>query len=93
MSPAAERNDPYRKNHFLVEIDGMASASFLSVQGIESITEVIEYRNGNEEPCLVAFRDCINAPISSCAVALRRIASYGAGAWLYWKGAPSAAMA
>ena len=49
MSPAAERNDPYRKNHFLVEIDGMASASFLSVQGIESITEVIEYRNGNED--------------------------------------------
>ena len=33
MSPAAERNDPYRKNHFLVEIDGMASASFLSVAG------------------------------------------------------------
>jgi phage tail-like protein len=49
MSPAAERNDPYRKNHFLVEIDGMASASFLSVYGIESITEVIEYRNGNED--------------------------------------------
>jgi phage tail-like protein len=49
MSPAAERKDPYRKNYFLVEIDGMASASFLSVQGLESITEVIEYRNGNED--------------------------------------------
>ena len=49
MSPAVNRNDPFRNNHFLVEIDGMASASFLSVQGIESITDVIEYRNGNEE--------------------------------------------
>ena len=49
MSPAVDRNDPYRNNHFLVEIDGMASASFLSVQGIESVTDVIDYRNGNED--------------------------------------------
>jgi phage tail-like protein len=49
MSPVADRHDPYRNYNFLVEIDGMASASFLSVQGIESITEVIEYRNGNED--------------------------------------------
>ena len=49
MSPAVDRNDPYRNNHFLVEIDGMASASFLSVQGIETATEVIDYRNGNED--------------------------------------------
>ena len=49
MSPAVNRNDPYRNNHFQVELDGMASASFLSVQGIESLTDVLEYRNGNEE--------------------------------------------
>ena len=49
MSPAVARNDPYRNNHFQVELDGMASASFLSVQGIESLTDVLEYRNGNEE--------------------------------------------
>lgn len=48
MSPANVRNDPYRNNHFLVEIDGITSASFLSVEGIESLTDVLEYRNGSE---------------------------------------------
>jgi phage tail-like protein len=67
MSPANERNDPFRNNHFLVEIDGMVSASFLSVQGIESLTDVLEYRNGNEEALprrLPGLHRCANIILS-----------------------------
>lgn len=63
MSPAPARNDPYRNNQFLVEIDGMASASFLSIQGIETITDVIEYRDGNEAALprrLLGLHRCTN---------------------------------
>jgi len=48
MSPAGGRSDPYRKFNFLVEIDGIAAAGFLSVEGIETLTEVVHYREGNE---------------------------------------------
>jgi len=48
MSPSANRNDPYRKFNFIVEIDGIASSAFQSVEGLESTTEVIDYREGSE---------------------------------------------
>ena len=49
MAQPANRNDPYRKFNFIVEIDGITSSSFLSVDGIETISEVIDYREGSEE--------------------------------------------
>ena len=48
MSPTSGRHDPYRNFNFIVEIDGIVSSSFLMVDGLESITEVVEYREGNE---------------------------------------------
>lgn len=48
MSTTGTRPDPYRKFNFLVEIDGIPSAGFLSVEGIETLTEVIDYREGGE---------------------------------------------
>jgi len=48
MSPTGGRNDPYRKFNFIVEIDGITSSGFLSVDGLESATEVVDYREGNE---------------------------------------------
>lgn len=48
MTPTAGRHDPYRNFNFIVEIDGIASSGFLMVDGLESITEVVDYREGNE---------------------------------------------
>lgn len=45
MSPSGRR-DPYKNFNFVVEIDGVASAGFMECSGLESETEVIEYREG-----------------------------------------------
>lgn len=52
MTPSGGRSDPYRKFNFLVEIDGIATAGFLTVEGIETLTDVIHYREGNENAAL-----------------------------------------
>ena len=44
----SQRDDPYRAFNFRVEIDGVAVAAFSEVSGLESETEVIEYRAGGE---------------------------------------------
>lgn len=45
--PQASRADPYGAFNFLVEIDGIALASFSEVSGLVSETEVVEYRTGD----------------------------------------------
>jgi phage tail-like protein len=44
----SQRDDPYKSFNFRVEIDGVAVAAFSEVSGLESETEVIEYRTGTE---------------------------------------------
>ena len=45
---SSQRDDPYKAFNFLVEIDGVAVAAFSEVSGLESETDVIEYRTGGE---------------------------------------------
>ena len=45
---SSQRDDPYKGFNFRVEIDGVAIAAFSEVSGLESETEVIEYRTGAE---------------------------------------------
>jgi len=40
--------DPYRNYNFLVEIDGIAQASFMECSGLDATTESIEYREGGD---------------------------------------------
>jgi phage tail-like protein len=47
MAPP-QRDDPYKAFNFLVEIDGITRAAFGEVSGLESETQVIEYRLGGE---------------------------------------------
>lgn len=42
------RDDPYGAFNFLVEIDGVDVAGFWEVGGLESETDIIEYRTGDE---------------------------------------------
>ena len=44
----AKRVDPYRGLNFLVEIDGITEAGFQEVEGLDSSTDAIEYREGSD---------------------------------------------
>lgn len=46
MPETGARIDPYRNFNFLVEIDGIAQASFSECSGLDATTEPIEYREG-----------------------------------------------
>jgi phage tail-like protein len=48
MAQTGQRVDPYRNFNFLVELDGVAQASFSECTGIASTTEVIENREGGD---------------------------------------------
>jgi phage tail-like protein len=49
FAPVAEKKDPLPSSNFIVEIDGIATASFIYVEGVGSNMEVVEYRAGNEQ--------------------------------------------
>lgn len=45
--------DPVGNYNFIVEIDGVGNGAFSEVSGIESETEIIEYRSGGEPAAAV----------------------------------------
>jgi phage tail-like protein len=48
MAQTGQRVDPFRNYNFLVELDGIAQASFTECSGLGSHTEVIENREGGD---------------------------------------------
>jgi phage tail-like protein len=46
--PAPKRKDPYENFNFRVEIDGIMQAGFSEVSVLETIVDVVEYREGIE---------------------------------------------
>jgi phage tail-like protein len=42
-------NDPYGQFNFLVEIDGVVKGGFSEASGLTTDTNIIEYREGNEQ--------------------------------------------
>ncbi len=49
MAETGSRNDPFSAFNFLVEIDSVIVAGFSEVGGLDTTTDPIEYRNGNED--------------------------------------------
>ena len=49
MPGSGDRNDPYSAFNFLVEIDGVTVAGFSECSGLTTETDIIEYRNGDED--------------------------------------------
>lgn len=47
--PDGKRVDPYGQYNFLLEIDGVAKGGFTEVSGLTTDTNVIEYREGQEQ--------------------------------------------
>jgi phage tail-like protein len=43
-----KRTDPYGGYNFLVEIDGITQAGFQEVSGLDSSTDTVDYREGND---------------------------------------------
>ena len=48
MAQTGQRVDPFRNFNFLIELDGIAQASFTECSGLGSTTEVIENREGGD---------------------------------------------
>jgi phage tail-like protein len=49
MVATGDRNDPYSAFNFIVEIDGVVVGGFAECGGLVTETDVIEYREGNED--------------------------------------------
>lgn len=47
--PTGQRNDPYAVFNFVVEIDGVVQGGFSEASGLTTDTNIIEYREGNEQ--------------------------------------------
>ena len=50
MAQTGQRVDPYGSFDFLVEIDGIARASFSEASGLDSSIDIVEYREGGDNP-------------------------------------------
>lgn len=49
MPATGARNDPYSAFNFLIEIDNVTVAGFSECSGLDTETDIIEYRNGDED--------------------------------------------
>jgi phage tail-like protein len=63
--PTGDRRDPYSAFNFLVEVEGVTVAGFTECSGLVNETEIIDYRNGNEDitrrrlPGLVKYNNIV----------------------------------
>lgn len=48
IAPTGGKPEPLPSSNFVVEIDGIASSSYVSVEGVHSNMEVIEYRDASD---------------------------------------------
>jgi phage tail-like protein len=49
MPPPGARNDPYRQFNYFIELDGEDVAGFSEASGLDTETDIVEYREGNED--------------------------------------------
>lgn len=45
-----KRNDPLSQFNFILQIDGIQSAGFTEVSGLSTESDIIEYREGHDQP-------------------------------------------
>ena len=48
LAPSGGKPEPLPSSNFVVEIDGIASSSYISVEGVHATSEVIEYRDATD---------------------------------------------
>jgi phage tail-like protein len=49
MPPTGDRKDPYSAFNFIVEVDGVIVGGFAECGGLTTETDIVEYRNGDED--------------------------------------------
>jgi phage tail-like protein len=80
--PPAGKAGPYKNFNFIVEVDGLASAAFTEVTGLDAEVEVIEYREGSEP--LSSSRK-LPGRVRYGNVTLRRGVGPSRDLWDWWK--------
>ncbi len=80
--PPAGRRDPFKNYSFLVEIDGIAAASFKTVSGLSAEVELLEYREGSDP---VSSSRKLPGRIHYPNVTLRRGLTTSSDLWDWWK--------
>jgi phage tail-like protein len=60
--PTGQRVDPYKNFRFLVEIDGIVQAGFSECSGFGSNIEVVEYREGGNDPTVMKLPAKVSYP-------------------------------
>ena len=53
IAPTGGKPQPLPSSNFIVEIDGIASSSYMSVEGVHGEVEVVEYREGSNPNRLI----------------------------------------
>jgi phage tail-like protein len=79
--PTAARRDPFKNYSFLVEIDGIAAASFKTVSGLSAEVELLEYREGSDP---VSSSRKLPGRIRYPNVTLRRGLTTSSDLWDWW---------
>jgi phage tail-like protein len=64
--PTGARNDPYESFNFTVEIDGVTTAGFSEVSGLDTETDIVNYRNGDHENTLTKLPGLKKFPNITC---------------------------
>jgi phage tail-like protein len=49
MPLTGARNDPFRQFNFIIDIEGVGTGAFSEASGLDTETDPIEYREGNED--------------------------------------------
>lgn len=79
--PTGQRTDPYKSYNFLVEIDGITRAGFRECSGLDSSSDPIEYREGNDK---LTMRKLPGMNKYS-NISLKRGVTDDADLWQWWK--------
>ena len=80
--PTGARRDPFKNYSFLVEIDGIAAASFKTVSGLSAEVELLEYREGSDP---VSSSRKLPGRIRYPNVTLRRGLTTSSDLWDWWE--------
>ena len=80
MATSGSRNDPLASFNFIVKIENM-ELGFSEIGGLSTETDIIEYREGSEEPHMRKLPGRRSSPTSTSSAATRPTAkTCGTGA-------------
>jgi phage tail-like protein len=77
MADTGCRKDTFRAYNFLLELNGVTAAEFAEVSGLDTETDIIEYRNGSD----ITVRKPTGLRKSTNAIVLKNGVTHGQELW------------